>query len=133
MKKFLKRSLLLLAVLAVVLAFTGCAREPAGPTTYTVWWFSMSADDYNDAFSSSLGDGYWERFTLNDAGYSALRTDLSNANIQPKIYTEADIKKWCKDEGFGEEKSTEATSWFIAGEKRIISSRTENRVQCLLR
>ena len=91
----------------------------------------MSYSDFQDAFGTSLLDGYYLHAEISNTLWSQLRPSLTNEGKHK--WTEGEIKDWFIGRGFGNPEATQETAWLKTIDHGFIASRTGTLVYLILK
>jgi hypothetical protein len=130
----MKRSKLWIGTLVMTLVFgtmlIGCPAEPDEPT-YTVWTDVTTYTEFNNAFQTTLNDGYYTRIELTDALWNQISPSLTNEGKHN--WTEDQLYNYFIGRGFGQTEANQQKAWLLTIKHGFIASRTGSVVHLLLK
>ncbi len=118
--------LLIVITLITAISFQSCSDEK-----YTIWTDTGSYSEFQNAFQTTLTDGYFIRIEIRDSDWAELSKSLTSDGKHR--WDEATIKKWLIDIGFGTAEAGKEASWLTLVNHGLIVLRENNIVYYVLK
>ncbi len=127
------KNLIFFGIFFVAMFLLGC-QNGSEEETYTVWTDISTADDFQQAFGTTLYDGKYITVEFSNSQFSQIMQNVGNAAAEYKHnWTEEELKKYFVGRGFDSNTASKTVAWLVTVNHGFVASRSGNIVHYILK